>query len=91
MSWFISQHKALFKKRLHLKVLTLWNQVFDDYDESNVIVKTMIDSLFGEALLKLSLNIITPEINSQIDKRVLSKYQSFTNPNLSIQVNFQNQ
>jgi hypothetical protein len=72
-------------------VLTLWNQVFDDYDESNVIVKTMIDSLFGEALLKLSLNIITPEINSQIDKRVLSKYQSFTNPNLSIQVNFQNQ
>lgn len=72
-------------------MLTLWNQVFDDYDESNVIVKTMIDSLFGEALLKLSLNIITPEINSQIDKRVLSKYQSFTNPNLSIQVNFQNQ
>lgn len=51
----------------------------------------VIDSLFGEALLKLSLNIITPEINSQIDKRVLSKYQSFTNPNLSIQVNFQNQ
>jgi hypothetical protein len=56
---------------LHLKELTLWNNDLDYYNDDYELIRPnlnlnvmeeMINSLCGEALLKLSSNIITPEI-----------------------------
>lgn len=65
---FVSyQHCDVLSKKLQLKVFTLLHCGFRGGINSNCnitfdVVKTMIGSLSGESLNKLTLNVITPEI-----------------------------
>lgn len=66
---FVSQHyKYLSNKKFQLKELKLWHKCLDDlydrFDGNDIklnVIDTMIKSLGGESLNKLSLNIITLE------------------------------
>ena len=69
----VSQHRGtLFKKKLHLKELRLWhnendfygNNGYSKFNEFNGFgnaVETVINPFCSKSLLKLTLNIITPE------------------------------
>src|SRR5581483_5178249 len=67
---FVSQpRETLFRKKFHLKELKLWHKEsysFDGFGINDIgpksdVTKVMINSLCSEMLLKLSLNVITPE------------------------------
>ncbi|RIA99193.1 hypothetical protein C1645_811658 [Glomus cerebriforme] len=60
----LQYYETLFKKKFHLKDLKLWydeDYHFNHFEIKLNIMVAMIHSFCGDALLKLSLDIITPE------------------------------